>query len=206
MLYDYLCENYTKGEPIFISELSGYSKDYIRQEMKRLTDTNKINRLSNGVYYLPYLTILGTPGRLSVDKYVEKKYLKNNNGIIGYYTGLQLANMYGFTTQNPAYTEIRTNNATTLQRKLNIDGRKIIIYKSLTEINESNLSSLMFLDLLTDIDKYCELNNDDFKRKLKEFTKKIRVNYNQVKQYINFYPSKVFKNIYNGGLMYELVR
>ena len=48
MLYDYLLENYKNGEPIFLSELSGYSKDYIRQEMKRLTDEGKIERK----YYL----------------------------------------------------------------------------------------------------------------------------------------------------------
>ena len=42
MLYQFLLDNYEKSEPIFLSEINGYSKDYVRQEMKRLTDEGKI--------------------------------------------------------------------------------------------------------------------------------------------------------------------
>ena len=52
MLYNYILENYQKDEPIFLSELPGKSKEAIRQEMKKLTDEGKIERLYNGVYYL----------------------------------------------------------------------------------------------------------------------------------------------------------
>ena len=93
MIYDYIIMNYGKGEPIFLSELPFESKDYLRQEMKQLVDEGKLERLYNGVYYLPYLTLLGTQGRISIDSYIEKKYLRNG----GYVTGLQLANKYGFT-------------------------------------------------------------------------------------------------------------
>lgn len=41
MLYDYLLENYEEGEPIFLSELPGNSRDYVRQEMKKLVDERK---------------------------------------------------------------------------------------------------------------------------------------------------------------------
>ncbi len=64
MVYDYIIENFENGEPIFLSELPGESKDYLRQEMKKL--------LYNGVYYLSYITILGTKGKISADKYIEK--------------------------------------------------------------------------------------------------------------------------------------
>ena len=84
MLYDYLCENYEKGEPIFLSELPGKSKDSIRQEMKKLADEGKVERLFNGVYYLTYTTILGTRGRVSVNKYVDKKYINANGETTGY--------------------------------------------------------------------------------------------------------------------------
>ena len=71
MLYDYIVNNYDKDEPIFLSELPGNSRDYVRQEMKQLADEGKVERLYNGVYYLSYMTILGTKGRVSVDKLVE---------------------------------------------------------------------------------------------------------------------------------------
>lgn len=121
MLYDYIVNNYDKDEPIFLSELPGNSRDYVRQEMKQLADEGKVERLYNGVYYLSYMTIFGTKGRVSVDKLVEKKYISYQGKVSGYITGIQLANMYGFTTQNPACIEVCSNEATTKQRKLDID-------------------------------------------------------------------------------------
>ena len=78
MIYDYIKERYGKGEAIFLSELPGKSRGYLRLEMKKLVDEGKLERLSNGVYYLPYTTILGTKGRVSMKKYIEKKYLSKN--------------------------------------------------------------------------------------------------------------------------------
>ena len=76
MLYDYILKNYEKDEPIFLSELPGDSRDYVRQEMKKLVDDGKLERLFNGVYYLSYTTILGTKGKMSIDKYVDKRICK----------------------------------------------------------------------------------------------------------------------------------
>ena len=73
MVYDYIINNFKNGEPIFLGELPGESKDYLRQQMKKLVDEGKLERLYNGVYYLSYTTILGTKGRISVEKYIKKK-------------------------------------------------------------------------------------------------------------------------------------
>lgn len=58
-----------QNEPIFLSELPGDSRDYVRQEMKKLVDDGKLERLFNGVYYLSYTTILGTKGE-DVDRQI----------------------------------------------------------------------------------------------------------------------------------------
>ena len=205
MLYDYIIANYDKDEPIFLSELPGNSKDYVRQEMKQLVDDGKVERLYNGVYYLAYTTILGTKGKVSVDKYLEKKYIAPGGAVSGYITGIQLANMYGFTTQNPACIEVCSNEATTKQRKVDIDGRKIIVYKPVTEITEENRATLQFLDLMSSIDKYSELTGDLLIEKLQQFVKATNVDFEQVKEYISLFPDRVYRNIYQGGLMKELV-
>ena len=205
MLYDYIVNNYDKDEPIFLSELPGNSRDYVRQEMKQLADEGKVERLYNGVYYLSYMTILGTKGRVSVDKLVEKKYISYQGKVSGYITGIQLANMYGFITQNPACIEVCSNEATTKQRKLDIDGRKVIVYKPLAEINKENKSALQFLDLMSSIDKYSELSGEELEKKLKEFVRAVNVDFMKVKEYISLFPDRVFRNIYQGGLMSELV-
>lgn len=205
MIYDYVINNYKNGEPIFLEELPGNSKDYLRQEMKKLVDEGKLNRLYNGVYYLPYLTILGTDGRISIDKYIEKKYLTVKGETSGYITGLQLANNYGFTTQNPSCYEICSNAATTKQRKQTIDGNTIIIYKPVENITKENKSALQFLDLMTVIDKYSEVTGSELINKLKKYVDTANVDFSQVKKLLPLYPDKVFRNIYMGGMMGELV-
>ena len=205
MLYDYILKNYEKDEPIFLSELPGDSRDYVRQEMKKLVDDGKLERLFNGVYYLSYTTILGTKGKMSIDKYVDKKFIKSNGRVTGYITGIQLANMYGFTTQTPACIEVCSNEATTKQRKLCIDGRNLIVYKPITEITKENQTALQFLDLMTTIDKYSEISGNLLRMKLKEFVNILNVDFSIVKRYIALFPDRVYRKIYQGELMGELV-
>lgn len=205
MLYDYIITNYQKDEPIFLAELPGKSSESVRQEMKKLTDEGKLERLYNGVYYIAYRTILGTKGKVSIDKFIQKKFLEANGEVSGYITGIQLANMYGFTTQNPSCYEVCSNEASTKQRKLKIDGRQIIVYKPVVNISKENKGSLQFLDLMSTIDKYSEIKGDEFTAKIKAFIAMVDVDFEQVKKYLSLFPDKVYRNIYQGGLMHELV-
>lgn len=205
MIIDYLRENFKNGDPIFISDIKGYSNDYVRFEFKRLVDEGKLMRFSNGIYYLPYTTILGTPGKISVEDIAKRKYMKNSDGVIGYYSGIKLANRYGFTTQNPACIEIVSNCATTKMRKLNINSRDIIVYKPTIEITNDNVNELQFLELMKDIDQISEIQGKELNNKLKRFVKETNVNFNVVKELINLFPDKVFKNIYNAGLINKLI-
>lgn len=205
MVYDYIIENYENGEPIFLSELPGGSKDYLRQEMKKLVDEGRLERLYNGVYFLSYVTILGTKGKVSIDRYIEKKYLSADGKTIGYITGLQLANKYGFTTQNPSCYEICSNEATTKQRKQEVDGNTIVVYKPVAEVTDANKSALQFLDLMAMIDKYSEISGTELASKLKKYVASVKLDFSVVKDYLQFYPDKVYRNIFQGGLMGELV-
>jgi predicted transcriptional regulator of viral defense system len=173
--------------------------------MKKLVDEGRLERLYNGVYYLSYITILGTRGKVSIDKYIEKKYLNAEGKTIGYITGLQLANKYGFTTQNPSCYEICSNEATTKQRKQEVDGNTIVVYKPVADITEENKSALQFLDLMTVIDKYSEVSGTQLKSKLRKYASSVKLDFSVVKEYLPFYPDKVYRNIYEGGLMGELV-
>ena len=204
MLYDYIIDNYKNGEPIFLSELPGNSKDYLRQEMKKLVDEGRLERLYNGVYYLSYVTILGTKGKVSIDKYIEKKYLIEDGKTIGYITGLQLVNKYGFTTQNPSCYEVCSNEATTKQRKQEVDGNTIVVYKPIAEVTEANKSALQFLDLMTVIDKYSEISGEELVAKLRKYVASVKLDFSVVKDYLPLYTDKVYRNIFYGGLMGEL--
>ena len=205
MLMDYINKNYDKAEPIFMYELPCTSQDALRQEMKKLTDEGKLIRLYNGVYYKPYKTIFGTDGKMSINKFMEKKYLYEADQNVGFISGISMYNKYGFTTQIPSIIEVVTNTATTKQRKVEIDGYGIIVYKPVINITKENINEIEFLTMMTEIDKYCELSLDELKSKLKQYVEKKNLKFNLIKEYLPLFPDKVYKNIYNGGLMNELV-
>lgn len=205
MIIDYINKNYENAEPIFLSELPCNSQESLRQEMKKLTDEGKLIRIYNGVYYKPYKTIIGTEGRMSINKYIEKKYIYNNKKVSGFLSGLGLFNKYGFTSQVPSVIEVTSNVATTKQRKINVDGYNIIVYKPTIEITENNINVLEFMSLITDIDQFSEISGDELKFKLKEYIYKKNIDFNIVKKYLPLFPDKIYKNLYNGGLMNELV-
>ena len=205
MLLEYINKNFKNAEPIFLNELPCKSLESLRQEMKKLTDEGKLIRLYSGVYYKPYKTIIGTEGRISINKYIEKKYIYNNKKVSGFISGLGLYNKYGFTSQVPSLIEVTSNVATTKQRKINVDGYDIIVYKPIIEITDYNVNELEFLSLMVDIDRFSEISDDELKMKLREYVNKKNINFNIVKDYLSLFPDKIYKNLYNGGLMNELV-
>ena len=205
MIYEYIVKNFKDGEPIFLNEIPGSSKDVIRQEMKKLTDNKKLVRVYNGVYYKAYKTMFGTDGKMSIHRYMDKKYLNIDGKPSGFITGYMLVNKYGFTTQNPAVYEICSNAATTKQRKLNIYKFNMIIYKPVDKITKKNINELEFLELMSVIDKYSELKGEEYRKKLKKYVDDKKINFDIVKKYLPLYPRVVYKNIYEGGLMNELV-
>ncbi len=205
MIYEYILKNFSEGEPIFLNEIPGKSRDAVRQEMKRLVDKNKLKRMRNGVYYIPYKISYNMEGRITTRSYIEKRYLYDQGRLNGYYTGLAIANEYGFTSQNSGVYEVCSNAATTAQRKIVINERRVFIYKPKAPITEENISSLQFLDLMTVIKLYSEIKGEEYKKRLKEYIEENEVDFNDVKKYISLYPKIVYKNIYEGGLMNELV-
>ena len=55
------------------------------------------------------------------------------------------------------------------------------------------------------IDKYSEISGKEFAVKLKKYVSNVRLDFSVVKEYLPLYPDKVYRNIYDGGLMSELV-
>ena len=58
-LYQYLTENYKENEPFFLSDIQieGMTGNNIRQQLKKLTDAEKVKRFDKGIYYLPKKSI-----------------------------------------------------------------------------------------------------------------------------------------------------
>jgi hypothetical protein len=207
-LLEYVKITFKEGEPIFISELTGKFGKNVRQELKVLTDKGLLGRYLNGVYYIPF-TVFGIPGGIVDEDYIEKKYIrnkfnKNSDEIYGYITGGRLINYYGLTTQNFYTIEVRSNLATTEQREFYIGTKKIVIKKPFVEINKDNYRYLQLLDLIYEYDNYTELSNKDMIDKLKKELNLLNLNFDKIKEYIDYYPIRIYKEFYRGGF-YELL-
>ncbi|MCF0117807.1 MAG: hypothetical protein HUJ61_07170, partial [Bacilli bacterium] len=142
-------------------------------------------------------------GKLSVRKYVDKKFLGNDSK--GFYTGFSLMNKYGFTSQNSNTIEVISNCATTKQRNILIGGRRIILYKPIIKITDENINELEFLEIMKFLDTLSELNVNDTRIMLKRYISDKKIKFDLVKELLPYFPDKVYKNIFNGGLMNELV-
>lgn len=203
-LYDYLVQTYkANGEPIFMEDLNSHFNKNIRVELKRLIDSGKLNRFQKGVYFLPYKNMIGLEGKINRDEYLKKKFLDNDT-VQGYITGFDLVNRAGFTSQVPAVLEIRSNSATTEQRKVDVGKRPIIIYKPWVKITKENKKVLQFLDLmyyLSDYNEYYKSEDKEYFLKLiKRYIQDNNIDLTQADEYIGHYPDKLFKNLYTGGL------
>ena len=78
MLLDYLKENYTNGEPIFLSDISipDMSEENLRYHLKKYTDAGILCRFEPGVYYFPKKNLFGEVSVLSADVVAVNKYIR----------------------------------------------------------------------------------------------------------------------------------
>lgn len=101
MLYEYLKDNCTLGEPIFQNDIKidGMTDANLRYHLKKLTDSGIICRFEDGIYYFPKTNILGEKMVLSAETVAIHKYIMRKGKRIGYYSGYTLANRMGLSTQ-----------------------------------------------------------------------------------------------------------
>ena len=203
MLYDYLQANYVVNEVIIASDLatSGLPKAVVRRQLKQLTDQGKLRRYDTGIYYLPKKTIFNTEAQPSREAIIEKKYLKNNDEYIGYLSGLSLANQLGLTTQVPVVVEVVSNKASRDYREVKLGNATIILRKPKVDITQRNYRALQFLDLLKDIDALSELSKSELQKKLLAFMQRTQLTFAMLEPYIAYYPDKLFRNLYETGLL-----
>lgn len=204
MLYEYLKENYTDGEPIFANDIviPDMTEENLRYHFKKLTDEGILCRFEPGVYYFPKTGILGGKMQLSAETVALHKYILRKGKRVGYYSGYTLANRMGLSTQVPFVEEITSNYAPAPVRELTIKNRKYIIRRPVTEVTEENVKVLQFLDCLKDVDKCAEEELQECGRILSQYAMEQGITKGMVDQFIENYPIKIYKAIYETGVAY----
>ena len=204
MLYEYLKDNYTLGEPIFQNDIKidGMSDANLRYHFKKLTDSGIICRFEDGIYYFPKTNILGEKMVLSAETVAIHKYIMRKGKRIGYYSGYTLANRMGLSTQVPFTEEITSNFAPAQVREITIKNRKYIIRRSTIEITDENAKVLQFLECLKDIEKCAEEELEICGQILTKYAIEHAITKQDIDRFIGKYPKKIYKAIYDTGVKY----
>lgn len=203
VVYEYLRKNYSENEPIFLSDVRiPDMKDVsIRQQFKKLTVDGRLKRFDTGIYYLPKESMFRSGSMLSVDEVIKRKYLMDGQEQCGYISGILFANRLGITTQVPMVYEVYTNKATTDYRETELANVRVILKKPYVTIDDQNASSLQFLDLLKEIADISEIEGTELTDRLLDYMRKKKISFDSLKEYLSYYPERIYKNMYEVGLL-----
>lgn len=204
-LYEYLLDNYKENEPIFLADLQvdGMTRTNVRQQIKKLTDTGKVKRFDNGIYFLPQKTIFKSGSQLAPEKVLECKYLRDKDERCGYVSGLMFFNQMGLTTQVPMMYEVVSNKATNDYRETSLAKSRVIVRKPKVPVTEKNYKALQFLDMLKDVDVYSEVTGKPLQDRLYRYMDDANLSISEMEPYFAYYPDKLYKNLVETRVIYK---
>lgn len=204
-LYEYLLDNYKENEPIFLADLQvdGMTRTNVRQQIKKLTDTGKVKRFDNGIYFLPQKTIFKSGSQLAPEKVLECKYLRDKDERCGYVSGLMFFNQMGLTTQVPMMYEVVSNKATNDYRETSLAKSRVIVRKPKVPVTEKNYKDLQFLDMLKDVDVYSEVTGKPLQERLYRHMDDAHLSISEMEPYFAYYPDKLYKNLVETRVIYK---
>ena len=204
-LYEYLLDNYKENEPIFLADLQvdGMTRTNVRQQIKKLTDTGKVKRFDNGIYFLPKKTIFKSGSQLAPEKVLEGKYLRDKDERCGYVSGLMFFNQMGLTTQVPMMYEVVSNKATNDYRETSLAKSRVIVRKPKVPVTEKNYKALQFLDMLKDVDVYSEVTGKPLQDRLYRYMDDANLSISEMEPYFAYYPDKLYKNLVETRVIYN---
>lgn len=202
-VYSYIENNYQPNEPIFLAELNipGMKSVSVRQQLKKLTESGQLKRFDTGIYYMPKKSMFRSGSTLSVDEVIRRKYLADGKNCCGYVGGILFANQLGLTTQVPGVYEIYTNKATTEYRETQLANLRVILRKPYCAVDEKNVATLQFLDLLKEIVDISEVDGEELTNRLIGYMKKKSIRFESMRQFLPYYPDRIYKNMYEVGLL-----
>lgn len=204
-LYEYLLDNYKENEPIFLADLQvdGMTRTNVRQQIKKLTDTGKVKRFDNGIYFLPQKTIFKSGSQLAPEKVLECKYLRDKDERCGYVSGLMFFDQMGLTTQVPMMYEVVSNKATNDYRETSLAKSRVIVRKPKVPVTEKNYKALQFLDMLKDVDVYSEVTGKPLQDRLYRYMDDANLSISEMEPYFAYYPDKLYKNLVETRVIYK---
>ncbi len=198
MLLSYLEENYKPEEPIFAVDIKiqGLTEENKRQQIKKLVDYEKLLRFDKGIYYFAKKSKIKGEVGITADIVAQYKYIERHGKRMGFYAGHTLANHMGISTQVPMKKEIVSNNMSAIVREVVVGGFSYIVRKPIVPVTDDNVKVLQLLDLLKDLNMYADNEPELVRNQLITYIKNNEIQRSMVDQYIEFFPLKTYKYIY----------
>ncbi|MCD8218503.1 MAG: hypothetical protein LUD01_10810, partial [Clostridiales bacterium] len=69
---------------------------------------------------------------------------------------------------------------------------------------KDNYKILQFLDLMKDVDEYAEVTGAELSDRLIAYMQRIQLCFSQLEPYLQFYPDKIYKNMYKAGILHGI--
>ena len=204
LFFDYLFEQFGVNEPIMSNEITfgNYSKPWIYKQLNALVNEGRLIRFEKGVYYIPTDTVFGK-SLLNPRKVIEKKYISDGNNTMGYYSGVTFQNQLRLTTQMSNVIEIYTNNEPSNVRDIYVGNQKVLLRKARTQITDSNVAVLTFLELMNDITP--SFLDDERKMIIKNYIKNNAITRKEITEYAPAFPDKVMRNLIETEIIYSIL-
>lgn len=177
---------YGVNTPIIAGEIAieGMNEETIRQNLSRQSRAGRLQKYSQGVYYIAEQTEIKITDR----QVYEKKFITDGNQVYGYYSGKSFEYELGITNSAPEIVEIVTNKETSRGRELKIGGHKVYIKKGYVEITKENVNMLALLSYINNNDNITEI-----KTVIMEYMQKNHIQRDEILKWLVYYPSKTSK-------------
>lgn len=149
------------GSPIFTTEITSIvvkelhldlnrARKIVNTSLNRLKGTS-IENFRKGIYYKPKVTVFGkTP--LNPTQIIFKRYVAQENEIVGYETGASFLQKLGLTTQLSKNYYIATNLVNHKGNKIDNE-LKVVLRKPKVTIDKNNVKYLQVLDAVENKDR-----------------------------------------------------
>ena len=191
-----LKEEFKDSEPIFTEEIllawNEYSRSRVFQLLRELCADGLIIKYTHGVYYFSETSFLGAPLPLDATKIAEKRYLKADGKVFGYYSGLALLNTVGLTNQVPNVREIVTTKETTRIREVSIGRARFLLRRAKAEVNEENAPLFQILEIFSRTDKPLEEYQTE---NILSLTDNGRIDAKALEECAKYFPKRALKNL-----------
>lgn len=200
LLAEDLLEKYGYNEPIIANMIDaekwGVKKECLRRSLNRMVEKNELERYEDGIYYFPkWNTILKQKTKISERMVIERKYVKSQDEVYGYLSGLAFANQIKITTQVPKNLEIVTEKNASKKREISLRSYTLTLKKPRVNITDQNYKLLQVLDLISENEIYKEVSTTILKDKIKNYVYNIKLPKKEIKKIILKYPSKTAKRL-----------